>query len=115
MNEKNVKEQYNVGQMLLNDMNTLNDDDLKEFLKDLLRNEIGETDEACKFILSPDGEIERTIKNNNCTKIIIYFHDGIEITVFGIYYKPEHGVHKQLLSFWMVEAMRRKFFPDPEF
>jgi len=96
---ENIMHEFeNTGLILLNELNTLND---RNIIKKLIQI-VGDKHEGLIKQLNETldkGCVTRTITSMQCQSIKIAFYDAVLITDKGIYYEPEHGHKREVLSF----------------
>lgn len=88
------EEQYEVGYPIFEKLFQLKKDDFIKVMKDIFQDNL-----KVMEILENNPRVIKTLIDDGPEDIKIYFYSGIEITYFGIKYKPEHGVPDMILKF----------------
>lgn len=93
--KKSINELYEIGQPIFESLFKLNDNDLKEKLKDICKG----YENVVDLLNSKSVKCIRTIHNEVPHDIRFNFYDNIEICFLGIYWKSEHGINEKIKAF----------------
>lgn len=94
MPEKSIQEKYNMGQPILIKLGELKKDELIEAIK-----KICSGDSAALEVLENNPSVVKIISDDVISEININWYDKINISPFGINYKPEHGGGRTIVNF----------------
>lgn len=91
-----MKERLEIGVPILNELFKLNSKELKEKIRSIL----GDVwiSEHCSGIIE-NGSVTKTLTDDEPKRIQIFYYDEIEITWYGIWWKPEHGTQTCIKEF----------------
>lgn len=93
--EKSIGEMFEIGKPIFESLFNLNDNDLKEKIKDICKDH----EDVLNILNNKNCKCVRTIINEKPNKIEFYFYDTIEIIYLGIYYKSEYGENISIRRF----------------
>lgn len=92
MNIEDFKKQYEIGYPILKQLCEGTDANIKEKLRSILDSKYHE-------ILDDKPCVTRIMKNEEWSELHVSVWGSIEVSPYGIYYKPEHGGATKLIDF----------------
>ena len=92
--EQKYKGQYEIGFPIFQKLFQLKKDDFVKVMKDIFQDNL-----KVMEILENKPKVVKTLEDDEPEKISINFYSSIEVTYFGVRYKPEHGVSVMILNF----------------
>ncbi len=92
--EQKYKEQYEIGLPIFQKLFQLKKDDFIKVMKYIF-----EDNSNVMEILENKPRVIKKLVDDEPEDIKICFYSSIEITYFGVKYKPEHGVSEMILKF----------------
>jgi hypothetical protein len=92
--EQKYQEQYETGFPIFEKLFQLKKDDFIKVMKDIFQD-----NKSVMEILENKPKVIKTLNDDNPEEIKICFYSSIEVTYFGVRYKPEHGVSNMVLKF----------------
>ncbi len=92
--EQKYKEQYEIGFPIFEKLFQLKKDDFIKVMKDIFQD-----NQKVMEILENKPRVIKTLTDDEPEDIKIHFYSSIEVSYFGIRYKPEHGVSDIVLKF----------------
>lgn len=93
LNESTLAKRYKIGQPIFEELFKLKSDEIKEKIKDILKNKISD------FTILEKGRVTKEIRDDIPYKIVIDFYDVFDITWMGIYYRKEFEYIECLVEF----------------
>lgn len=92
--QQKYEEQYKIGFPIFEKLFQLKKVDLIKVMQDIFQD-----NETVMEILKNNPKVIKTLDDDEPSDIKIYFYSSIEITYFGVRYKPEHGSSEIILKF----------------
>jgi|688.fasta_scaffold693832_2 hypothetical protein len=92
--KEQYEKQYEIGFPIFQKLFQLKKDDFIKVMKDIFQD-----NQKVMEILENKPRVIKTLINDEPEDIKIHFYSSIEITYFGVKYKPEHGVSDMILKF----------------
>lgn len=92
--EQKYQQQYEIGFPIFKKLFSLNKKEFINVMKDIFQD-----NKSVMEILENYPKIIKILENDEPESIKIHFYSNIEVTYFGIKYKPEHGQSQIILKF----------------
>lgn len=92
--EQKYQQQYEIGFPIFQKLFSLTKDKFVEVMKDIFQD-----NKSVMEILENNPKIIKTLEDDEPESIKIHFYSSIEVTYFGVKYKPEHGQSEMILKF----------------
>ncbi len=92
--EQKFQQQYEIGFPIFQKLFSLNKEKFISVMKDIFQD-----NKSVMEILENKPKIIKTLENDEPENIKIHFYSSIEVTYFGVKYKPEHGQSEMILKF----------------